>query len=67
VKVGNNVKGWNVGDRAGIKPLLDVCHNCEHCWNGRENYCQNGVYTGLVAEGSYRYVRGNLPASRVTH
>lgn len=34
VKVGNNVQGWNVGDRAGIKPLWDVCHSCEHCWNG---------------------------------
>ncbi|KAM3418304.1 hypothetical protein BST61_g4303 [Cercospora zeina] len=54
VKLGPNVQGWQVGDRAGIKPLWDVCHNCEHCWNGRENYCQNGVYTGLVAEGTYR-------------
>ena len=26
---------WKVGDRVGIKPLLDVCHNCEACWNGR--------------------------------
>lgn len=54
VKVGNNVQGWSVGDRAGIKPLWDVCHNCEQCWNGRENYCPKGVYTGLVAEGTYR-------------
>lgn len=43
-----------MGDRAGIKPLWDVCHNCEQCWNGRENYCPKGVYTGLVAEGTYR-------------
>ncbi|SMR43164.1 unnamed protein product [Zymoseptoria tritici ST99CH_3D1] len=54
VKVGNNVQGWKVGDRAGIKPLWDVCHNCEECFTGRDNYCQKGVYTGLVAEGSYR-------------
>lgn len=40
VKLGKNVKGWNVGDRAGIKPLMDVCHNCEQCWSGKENYCQ---------------------------
>lgn len=58
VKVGNNVQGWNVGDRAGIKPIWDVCHNCEQCWTGRENYCLKGVHTGLMAEGSYRqYVR----------
>ena len=27
---------WKLGDRVGIKPLLDVCHNCESCWNGRK-------------------------------
>lgn len=55
VKVGANCgSAWKVGDRVGIKPLLDVCHNCEHCWNGRENYCQGGVYTGLMAPGTYQ-------------
>ena len=54
VKVGSNVKDWKIGDRGGVKPLWDVCHNCEECWNGRENYCQKGVYTGLVATGTYQ-------------
>ncbi|GAB7325233.1 hypothetical protein MBLNU13_g09301t1 [Cladosporium sp. NU13] len=54
VKVGANVQGWKVGDRGGVKPLWDVCHNCEQCYNGRENYCQKGVYTGLVATGTYQ-------------
>ncbi|KAK0108606.1 hypothetical protein ONS95_003402 [Cadophora gregata] len=54
VKVGSNVRNWKVGDRAGIKPLLDVCGMCECCWEGRENYCQGGVYTGLAATGSYQ-------------
>ncbi|OQO12222.1 hypothetical protein B0A48_02863 [Cryoendolithus antarcticus] len=54
VKVGSNVTGWKVGDRGGVKPLWDVCHNCEHCYSGRENYCQKGVYTGLVATGTYQ-------------
>lgn len=40
VKLGSNVTDWKIGDRGGLKPLWDVCHNCEHCWNGRENYCQ---------------------------
>ena len=35
VKVGKSVTDWKVGDRAGVKPLKDVCHNCEECWNGR--------------------------------
>lgn len=54
VKVGKNVDGWKVGDRAGIKPLLDVCHNCEQCWNGKENYCQRALSTGHMVEGTYR-------------
>lgn len=35
VKVGTNVQGWKIGDHGGVKPLWDVCHNCESCWNGR--------------------------------
>ncbi|KAL1629238.1 hypothetical protein SLS56_005461 [Neofusicoccum ribis] len=54
VKVGANVKNWKVGDRGGVKPLWDVCGACEQCWTGKENYCQKGVYTGLVATGTYQ-------------
>ncbi len=28
VKVGSQVRGWNVGDRAGVKPMWDVCKSC---------------------------------------
>ncbi|KAK3096373.1 hypothetical protein LTR53_019311, partial [Teratosphaeriaceae sp. CCFEE 6253] len=34
VKVGKNVTDWKLGDRGGIKPIWDVCHNCSECWNG---------------------------------
>lgn len=53
VKLGSAVKDFKVGDRVGVKPLKDVCHNCEQCWNGRENYCPGGNYTGLQSEGTY--------------
>lgn len=46
VKLGKAVKGWKVGDRAGIKPILDVCHNCEECWNGRRWMVRAGVVVG---------------------
>ena len=36
VEVGSNVTDWKIGDRAGIKPMMDTCHNCELCWNGIE-------------------------------
>lgn len=43
VKLGSGVdpNEWKVGDRVGIKPLYDVCHNCEECWHGREYHCSN--------------------------
>lgn len=54
VKLGPGVTGWQVGDRAGIKPIWDVCHNCEQCWNGEEQYCMKAVHTGLMTTGSYQ-------------
>ena len=57
VKVGAKCpSSWKVGDRVGIKPLLDVCHNCEMCWNGRENYCSKAVYTGAQVPGTWERV-----------
>lgn len=50
-KVGSNVEGWTVGERAGLKPIYDVCHQCEMCFNGMENYCPKGIHTGLAANG----------------
>ncbi|OAL53157.1 GroES-like protein [Pyrenochaeta sp. DS3sAY3a] len=54
VKIGQNVKNWKVGDRAGVKPLWDVCHECELCFSGQETYCLNGIQTGLNKDGTYQ-------------
>ncbi|RFU25407.1 hypothetical protein B7463_g10929, partial [Scytalidium lignicola] len=54
VKVGSNVKGWKVGDRGGVKPMMDVCQNCEHCWDRRETYCTSAISTGLMVNGTYQ-------------
>lgn len=54
VKIGANVRGWNIGDRGGLKPLYDTCGQCEQCYNGEENYCAKAVYTGLAANGTYQ-------------
>lgn len=51
VKVGSNVKDWKVGDRGGVKPMMSVCLNCEHCWGLRETYCAKAVATGLMVNG----------------
>ncbi|EXJ66971.1 alcohol dehydrogenase [Cladophialophora psammophila CBS 110553] len=54
VKVGSQVTSLNVGQRAGMKPTWDVCHSCESCRNGRENYCKGSISTGLQKPGSYQ-------------
>ncbi|GAA6026874.1 hypothetical protein JCM8097_005925 [Rhodosporidiobolus ruineniae] len=51
--VGEGVDNWKVGDRAGIKPLWDVCHECMHCRGGDEGLCPKLVPTGGVVDGSY--------------
>lgn len=53
VQIGEGVSGWKIGDRAGIKPVLDVCHECADCRNGRETHCSKEILTGVVANGSY--------------
>ncbi|THY59146.1 alcohol dehydrogenase [Aureobasidium pullulans] len=54
VKVGERVKNLKVGQRAGLKPIQDVCHTCEYCKTGRETYCLSCVMTGLHIDGSYK-------------
>lgn len=53
VKVGANVKTFKVGDRAGVKPIWDVCHNCELCYGDKETYCDGMLFTGLHNNGMY--------------
>lgn len=61
VKLGSNVKGWKLGDRGGVKPMMDVCFNCEHCWGLHETRCSNAVSTGLMVNGTF------LPTSELSH
>ncbi|TVY50186.1 Alcohol dehydrogenase 2 [Lachnellula cervina] len=56
VKVGRDVKSWKVGDRGGVKPMWDVCGECELCWDGmHETYCSKAVFTGLAVAGTYQH------------
>jgi propanol-preferring alcohol dehydrogenase len=51
VKVGERVTGLRIGQRAGVKPYMDVCHVCKLCRTGKEVYCPNAVVTGLHCDG----------------
>jgi len=42
-KVGSEVKGFNVGDLAGVGCMVDSCHTCRSCAEGHEQYCEKEI------------------------
>jgi alcohol dehydrogenase (NADP+) len=38
-EIGNGVKRFKVGDRAGIGCMVNSCRQCVHCKQGNEQYC----------------------------
>lgn len=41
------------GERVGVAWLHSACGKCRFCRSGRENLCQDAVFTGLSADGGY--------------
>ncbi len=61
-KVGDKVRGFKVGDRAGVGCMVDSCRSCDSCKEGLEQYCQKGFVgtynskekgTGTPTQGGY--------------
>ena len=53
-RVGAGVKGFKVGDRAGVGCLVDSCRECASCKAGLEQYCEKGMvgtYNGYERDG----------------
>lgn len=54
-KVGENVKGFKVGDLAGTGCMVNSCQHCENCKNDLEQYCLDGgatfTYNGYERDG----------------
>lgn len=46
--------GWKVGDRAGVKPISQVCHACTACTDGKEMFCPEARFTGINMDGTYQ-------------
>jgi L-iditol 2-dehydrogenase len=64
-EMSNNVKGYSVGDRVGIAPVIP-CHSCYYCLSGRENACQNRVAIGYQFDGGFaEYVK--IPAIAIKY
>jgi len=52
-EVGNNVKRFSIGDRAGVYWLNSSCKACKYCLSQRENYCPDFKATGWDEDGGY--------------
>ncbi|SGZ48606.1 CIC11C00000004565 [Sungouiella intermedia] len=54
VAIGANVKGWKVGDFAGVKWLNGSCMQCEFCQHGDEPNCAEADLSGYTHDGSFQ-------------
>ncbi|KAK6895070.1 Alcohol dehydrogenase 2 [Candida tropicalis] len=52
--MGENVKGWKIGDYAGIKLINGSCMNCEYCQQGAEPNCHQADMSGYTHDGSFQ-------------
>jgi uncharacterized zinc-type alcohol dehydrogenase-like protein len=53
-KVGSGVKGFKVGDLAGVGCYVDSCRTCSNCKSHMEQYCEKGMnatYNGYEKDG----------------
>lgn len=53
VKNGEGVTYFNVGERVGVPWLGGCCNHCDFCLAGRENLCDQAIYTGYQMNGGF--------------
>ena len=52
-EIGEGVKRFKIGDRAGVTWLNYACGTCKYCRAGKENICENAKFTGWDVDGGY--------------
>ena len=50
---GSSVEGFAVDDRVGVAWLNSTCGRCKYCLSGRENLCDQALFTGWSVNGGY--------------
>ena len=53
VKTGENVKQFKAGDRIGVPWLGHTCGICSFCTIGKENLCDQPLFTGYTIDGGF--------------
>ncbi|WP_371212330.1 zinc-dependent alcohol dehydrogenase family protein [Methylosinus sp. LW4] len=51
--IGAGVTGFSVGERVGVPWLGHTCGCCPYCSSGRENLCDDPLFTGYTRDGGY--------------
>jgi len=51
--VGKGISGLTVGMRVGVPWLGRTCGHCEYCREGRENLCDEPLFTGYSRDGGF--------------
>ena len=51
--LGAGVSGFALGERVGVPWLGGTCGVCSFCRSGRENLCDNPVFTGYTRDGGF--------------
>lgn len=51
--LGTRVKDFSIGNRVGVAWLNRTCGLCEFCVAGRENLCEQAMFTGWTVDGGY--------------
>ncbi|ARG99798.1 zinc-dependent alcohol dehydrogenase family protein [Legionella micdadei] len=52
-KLGEKVKGFELGQRVGVPWLGGSCGKCNFCLSGRENLCDEARFTGYQIDGGF--------------
>ena len=52
-QLGKDVQGWKVGDLVGIPWLASTCNECSYCLKGKENLCDQALFTGYHTQGGF--------------
>jgi propanol-preferring alcohol dehydrogenase len=52
-KLGQGASRFKEGDRVGMAWLYFTCGKCPYCLQGKENLCENALFTGYHVDGGY--------------
>jgi propanol-preferring alcohol dehydrogenase len=52
-KMGKNVQGLTLNTRVGVPWLQKTCTQCQYCLLGKENLCDQAIFTGYQINGGF--------------